>query len=74
MGPERIVAGLDARDGLVRVHGWQESTPLRAVDLAKKLKAAGLCWLIFTDIAQDGWKVALTWSRPWLSLSSLNFR
>jgi len=74
-GPERIAAGLDARDGLVRVHGWQESTPLRAVDLAKKLKAAGLCWLIFTDIAQDGLESGINLERrPWLSLSSLNFR
>jgi phosphoribosylformimino-5-aminoimidazole carboxamide ribotide isomerase len=53
-GPERISAGLDARDGLIRVRGWQESTPLRAVDLAKKLKDEGLEWLIYTDIAQDG--------------------
>jgi phosphoribosylformimino-5-aminoimidazole carboxamide ribotide isomerase len=53
-GPERIAAGLDARDGFVCVRGWRESTPLRAVELAKKLKAAGVRWLIYTDIARDG--------------------
>lgn len=53
-GPERIAAGLDARDGLVRVRGWQTGTALLAVDLAKKLKADGVRWLICTDIAQDG--------------------
>jgi phosphoribosylformimino-5-aminoimidazole carboxamide ribotide isomerase len=52
--PERIAAGLDARDGFIRMSGWRESTTLRAVDLAEKLKAAGLCWLIYTDLAQDG--------------------
>jgi Phosphoribosylformimino-5-aminoimidazole carboxamide ribonucleotide (ProFAR) isomerase len=53
-GSERIAAGLDAVDGFVRVRGWQESTPLRALDLAKKMKDEGLDWLIYTDIAQDG--------------------
>jgi len=53
-GPERIAAGLDAREGLVRVRGWQQSTPILALQLAQDLRAAGLRWLIFTDIARDG--------------------
>lgn len=53
-GPDRIAAGLDARDGLVRVRGWQQSTPILALQLARDLRAAGLRWLIFTDIARDG--------------------
>jgi len=53
-GPEHIAAGLDARDGFVRVHGWQEATPLVAVELARMLKRCGMRWLIYTDIARDG--------------------
>jgi len=53
-GPERIAAGLDARDGLLRVRGWRQSTALGAPELARKLKAEGLRWLIYTDIARDG--------------------
>ncbi|MDR3573820.1 MAG: 1-(5-phosphoribosyl)-5-[(5-phosphoribosylamino)methylideneamino]imidazole-4-carboxamide isomerase [Anaerolineaceae bacterium] len=53
-GPEQIAAGLDARDGFVRVHGWQEGTPLVAVELATKLKVYGMRWLVYTDIARDG--------------------
>ncbi len=54
LGPEQVAAGLDARDGIVQVRGWAERTQLRALDLALQLKAAGLDWLIFTDIARDG--------------------
>jgi phosphoribosylformimino-5-aminoimidazole carboxamide ribotide isomerase len=53
-GPERIAVGIDARDGIVRVRGWQEAAPLQAADLAQHWAAMGGRWLIFTDIARDG--------------------
>lgn len=53
-GVGAIAASLDAKDGLVRVRGWLEGTPLRAVDLAKKLAASGLRWLVYTDVSRDG--------------------
>jgi phosphoribosylformimino-5-aminoimidazole carboxamide ribotide isomerase len=53
-GPERVAAGIDARDGMVRVRGWAENTQVNAVTLAESLAAAGLRWLIYTDIARDG--------------------
>ncbi|MDF1513248.1 MAG: 1-(5-phosphoribosyl)-5-[(5-phosphoribosylamino)methylideneamino]imidazole-4-carboxamide isomerase [Anaerolineae bacterium] len=53
-GPDRIVMGIDARDGIVRVRGWQENTRLLAEDLAKKWVSMGGKWLIFTDISRDG--------------------
>ena len=51
---ERVVAGIDARDGMVAVHGWLDTTAVRAVDLARKLVALGFRWIVFTDIQQDG--------------------
>jgi phosphoribosylformimino-5-aminoimidazole carboxamide ribotide isomerase len=53
-GAERVAAGLDARDGLVQVRGWQSATPVEAAALARSLAQGGLSWLIFTDIARDG--------------------
>lgn len=53
-GSDRIAVGIDARDGIVRVRGWQEAAPLRAVDLAQRWAEMGGRWLIFTDIARDG--------------------
>ncbi len=53
-GPDRVAAGLDARQGYVQVRGWAESAPLLVLDLAQRLKGYGLRRLIFTDIARDG--------------------
>lgn len=53
-GPERVAVGIDARDGLVRTHGWQEGGALEAVTLARSWAALGGRWLIFTDISRDG--------------------
>lgn len=51
---DRIAVGIDARDGLVAVKGWVETTKLHALDLAKKMEDAGVATLIYTDIATDG--------------------
>jgi phosphoribosylformimino-5-aminoimidazole carboxamide ribotide isomerase len=53
-GAERIVAGLDARDGLVATHGWRATSTTRAVDLARELVALGVRRVLYTDIARDG--------------------
>ena len=58
-GCEHIAAGLDARDGLVQVRGWQSATTLDAGAVAASLKQAGLRWLVFTDIARDGLQTGL---------------
>jgi len=49
-----IAVGIDARDGLVQVKGWLETTDVRAVDLAAKVEAMGVRTLIVTDTATDG--------------------
>ena len=51
---DRVVAGIDARDGFVAVRGWLDTTEIRAVALAKKLVALGMRWVVFTDIRSDG--------------------
>jgi phosphoribosylformimino-5-aminoimidazole carboxamide ribotide isomerase len=53
-GADRIAAGIDARDGLVRVRGWKVDSGIPAVDLALQLKELGLRTVIFTDIRRDG--------------------
>jgi phosphoribosylformimino-5-aminoimidazole carboxamide ribotide isomerase len=54
--PNRIVIGIDARDGLVATEGWGEASELSAIALARKLADAGAAAIIFTDIARDGTK------------------
>ena len=53
-GAEKVMVSIDARDGLVRTHGWQTSTQISALELACQLARQGLQHLVFTDIARDG--------------------
>jgi len=51
---ERVVLGLDASNGFVATHGWQQVTNIRATELAQKLEQIGARRIIFTDISRDG--------------------
>ena len=53
-GAEKIVVGIDAKDGLVATKGWVETSQTTAVDLAQKLQGLGVHWIIHTDVATDG--------------------
>lgn len=52
--PNRIIAGIDAKDGLVAIKGWAEVTKVKAVDLAKQMQEYGVIAIIYTDIRRDG--------------------
>ncbi len=52
--PNKIIVGIDARDGLVAVKGWVEISEQKATDLAQKMKGYGIAGFIFTDISRDG--------------------
>ena len=51
---ERIVVGLDARDGWVATSGWSETSNTQAKTLARELRMLGVQRFIYTDIARDG--------------------
>ncbi|NEU30170.1 1-(5-phosphoribosyl)-5-[(5-phosphoribosylamino)methylideneamino]imidazole-4-carboxamide isomerase [bacterium LRH843] len=53
-GGERIVIGLDARDGYVATEGWLETSSVRTEELAQELARHGAEVFIFTDISKDG--------------------
>lgn len=53
-GPERIIAGIDAKDGIVAVEGWEKLSNYNAVDLALEMKKVGVETIVYTDIAKDG--------------------
>ena len=54
IGGGRIAIGIDARDGLVAVRGWVETSSIRAIDLAARVARQGVNTVIYTDIARDG--------------------
>ena len=53
-GPEKIVVGIDAKDGLVATKGWVETSKTEAIALAQQLESLGVRWIIHTDVATDG--------------------
>ena len=52
--PQRLVLGIDGRNGLVATEGWLETSQTLATDLAKKYIDLPLAALVYTDIAKDG--------------------
>jgi phosphoribosylformimino-5-aminoimidazole carboxamide ribotide isomerase len=52
--PERLVLGIDARNGLVATDGWLETSQTPAVQLARQFRGEPLAAIIYTDVATDG--------------------
>ncbi len=53
-GSDKVLVGLDARNGLVAVKGWQDVTSRRLLEVAAEIRECGVECLIFTDTARDG--------------------
>jgi phosphoribosylformimino-5-aminoimidazole carboxamide ribotide isomerase len=52
--PGKVVAGIDAKGGEVRIAGWLEGTGLPAVEVARRVKGAGVTLVEYTDVSRDG--------------------
>ena len=62
-GPERIVVGVDAKEGLVRTAGWVEESGENYLDFAKRMEEMGVQNIIFTDIDTDGMQTGPSFAR-----------
>jgi phosphoribosylformimino-5-aminoimidazole carboxamide ribotide isomerase len=51
---QSVVVSVDARNGLVAIHGWKQETVLSTNEFAKSLVPLGVRRFIYTDIARDG--------------------
>jgi phosphoribosylformimino-5-aminoimidazole carboxamide ribotide isomerase len=54
--PGRLALGLDAKDGLLAVEGWTETTTHTAADVAREYAPLNPAAIIYTDISRDGVK------------------
>jgi phosphoribosylformimino-5-aminoimidazole carboxamide ribotide isomerase len=52
--PDRVIVGLDARNGRVATDGWAEVSTLAATDLARRFADDGVSAIVYTDIDRDG--------------------
>lgn len=57
--PGQVVVGIDAKDGMVAVEGWAETSDMAAMDLARAFEDSGVAALIVTDISRDGMKTGV---------------
>lgn len=53
-GKNKILVGIDSRNGRVKTRGWQRDTAKNPVDLGKEMKERGVKTIIYTDIGRDG--------------------
>lgn len=53
-GSDRIVIGIDAKDGMVAIQGWEKVSTVSAIDLAMQVKDIGVKTIVYTDISKDG--------------------
>lgn len=53
-GADKVLVGIDARNGRVAVEGWVEESEVSAVRLAREMLDAGVREIVFTDISRDG--------------------
>ncbi len=52
--PDRLVVGIDARDGRVATDGWLETSQVEATALARQWVGEPVAGIVYTDIAKDG--------------------
>lgn len=51
---DRIIVGIDARNGIVKTSGWLEDSAVTYTELALQMQELGVQHIIYTDIGQDG--------------------
>jgi len=51
---DKIAVGIDAKDGMVAIQGWEETSDFTAIDFAKRVESLGAKTIIYTDISRDG--------------------
>jgi phosphoribosylformimino-5-aminoimidazole carboxamide ribotide isomerase len=51
---DRIVCGIDEKDGMVAVKGWTENSNITPIELCNRIKSAGITDVVYTDISRDG--------------------
>ncbi len=73
-GAERIVIGIDAKDGMVAIEGWEKVSNYQATALALEMKQYGVQTIVYTDISKDGMLQGpnITHTREMIQISGLN--
>ncbi len=52
--PDKIVLGVDVKNGRPLIRGWQETSDIDLTSFLKDMEASGLRWIVYTDVSRDG--------------------
>ncbi|HEY2517355.1 MAG TPA: 1-(5-phosphoribosyl)-5-[(5-phosphoribosylamino)methylideneamino] imidazole-4-carboxamide isomerase [Polyangiaceae bacterium] len=55
--PGKVVLAVDAKDGWVATDGWEKTSQITAIDLARSFAGVPIGALLYTDVARDGTRV-----------------
>lgn len=53
-GSDKIVVGIDAKNGMVATEGWLETSNVDYISLAKAMEKIGVALFVYTDVDRDG--------------------
>ena len=53
-GADRIVVGVDAKNGMVAIEGWEKVSDKSALSMCLSMKEMGVKNIVYTDISKDG--------------------
>jgi len=53
-GQEKIVVGVDCKNGFIMVSGWLKESKIEHIEFIKALEQIGVKYIIVTDISKDG--------------------
>ncbi len=51
---DRIIVGIDAKNGMVSTEGWLDVSDVDYITLAREMEAIGVKHIVYTDISKDG--------------------
>ncbi len=59
--PEKIVVGVDVKDGEVATGGWLQKSGVDYIEFIRRLKQLGVKYIVATDISRDGTLTSPNW-------------
>lgn len=53
-GADAVCVALDAKDGKIATHGWQQTVDLTPIGVGKEMASVGVKHALYTDVSRDG--------------------